>query len=171
MFGTITIQQVGNAVVGDEKSKPYTIIILFFALAYLYVSLDVTGFHLISFSDNSSGIFDWISIKALKTTSGSGTKVFFVVVCLSSCLTIVTSNDIVILTVTPIVCAIATLTKVKKKIQPANLQLNPLPFLVTEFFLANIWSMLLVIGNPTNIIVADAFDITFVQYKKPKKKT
>ena len=33
-----------------------------------------------------------------------------------------------------------------------------------EFFIANIWSTGLYIGNPTNIIVAEAYKISFFEY-------
>ena len=62
---------------------------------------------------------------------------------LSSVITVMTSNDIVILTLTPIIVYFASYTKA-----------DPVPFLFVQFFSSNIWSMFLIIGNPTNIIVA-----------------
>lgn len=38
--------------------------------------------------------------------------------------------------------------------------------LFSQFFAANIWSMLLFIGNPTNIVVALAFQLDFLGYSK-----
>lgn len=43
---------------------------------------------------------------------------------------------------------------------------DPIPFLTAEFTAANIWSMLLFVGNPTNIIVALAFQMSFADYSK-----
>jgi arsenical pump membrane protein len=39
-------------------------------------------------------------------------------------------------------------------------------FLIAEFFAANTWSMMLFIGNPTNILLATAFNIIFDNYLK-----
>ena len=65
----------------------------------------------------------------------------------------VSSNDIVILTLTPIV---AVFTKATGS--------DPTPFLFAQFFAANIWSVSLIIGNPTNVIVAEGFKIEFLDY-------
>jgi len=72
---------------------------------------------------------------------------------LSSMLTVFTSNDIVILTLTPIILYFCKYTKI-----------NPIPFLIGQFFAANIWSVALYVGNPTNIIVAQAYALSFVEY-------
>ena len=44
--------------------------------------------------------------------------------------------------------------------------LDPVPYLVAEYVAANICSTLLYIGNPTNIIVAQAYQMTFLGYMK-----
>ncbi len=45
-----------------------------------------------------------------------------------------------------------------------NARVDPVPYLFAEFFAANTWSMMLYIGNPTNIVIAVAYDITFTRY-------
>ena len=142
------IHDIWNALKGHEDSnlKPYSIMILFFSLAYMSLSLDVTG------------LFDFIACKAIGLSGGSGRRLFFIFFTLSSLITIVSSNDIVILTLTPIICAMAS---------SANLSLNSTyALLFSQFFAANVWSMLLFIGNPTNIVVAQAFDLDFVGYSR-----
>jgi arsenical pump membrane protein len=64
-----------------------------------------------------------------------------------------TANDIVILTLTPFMIYFAKHTGI-----------SPIPFLVSQFVAANTWSMLLVIGNPTNIYLASMFNISFLDY-------
>jgi len=78
---------------------------------------------------------------------------FFYFFFLSSLITLFTSNDIVILTLTPIIFYFGKHAKVKM-----------MPYLIAEFFAANIWSMFLYIGNPTNIIVAMASGLNFYEY-------
>ncbi|TPX69097.1 hypothetical protein SpCBS45565_g02729 [Spizellomyces sp. 'palustris'] len=68
-------------------------------------------------------------------------------------MTIVTSNDVVVLTITPIVCYLTQETKT-----------DPKAYLVSTFIVCNVASLALYIGNPTNIIVAQAFRINFIQY-------
>ena len=67
--------------------------------------------------------------------------------------TIFTSNDIVILTFTPFIIHLAKEGKFK-----------PLPYLVMEFVAGNTFSMLLQIGNPTNIYLSTVFGVDFVRY-------
>jgi len=103
---------------------------------------------------NCLGVFEFISIWVIGKAQ-SRIKLFFAVAGLAGTLTLFTSNDIVILTLTPILCSVANLTHI-----------NPIPFLICQFFMANIWSIALLIGNPTNIIVAQAENFGFVDYSK-----
>jgi hypothetical protein len=44
------------------------------------------------------------------------------------------------------------------------MKLDPVPFLISEFTAANCWSLTLYIGNPTKIIVAQAYRLRFFEY-------
>jgi len=134
---------IANGVVGTETIKPYAILILFMSLAYICVSLDSTGF------------FAYLSLLAMRAAKGNGRRLFMYFFLLSSFLTLFTSNDIVILTLTPIIYYFSK-----------NAKVDPVPFLIAEFFAANIWSVALYIGNPTNIIVAQAYNLSFAEYSK-----
>ncbi|HEY0087995.1 MAG TPA: SLC13 family permease [Candidatus Lokiarchaeia archaeon] len=138
---SIGLGTIIKGVFGSEKIQPYTIIILFMSMAYICISLDLTGF------------FEYLALKVAKSAGNSGAKLFFYFYFFSGFLTIFTSNDIVILTITPIIIYFAKHTKI-----------NPVPFLIAEFFAANVWSIMIYVGNPTNIIVAEAYDLTFVGY-------
>ncbi len=99
------------------------------------------------------GFFSYIATKATKHLGGSQIKLFIGLYILISFLTVFTSNDIIILTFTPFICYFAK-----------NSKINPIPYLVSEFVAANTWSMALIIGNPTNIYLASAFNIDFIEY-------
>ncbi len=113
---------------------------LLYGLAYGCISIDV------------SGVLAWL---AAKLAAGARTplRLFFVVFGISSVFTVLTSNDVVILTLTPIVCDVC-----------ASLRRAPEPFLISMFFAANIWSALLIIGNPTNVIVGTSYQLGFATY-------
>ncbi|OLS14679.1 MAG: arsenite efflux membrane protein ArsB [Promethearchaeota archaeon CR_4] len=132
-----------TGLVGTSQIHPYEILILFFSLAYICISIDQTGF------------FRYLALLAAKKSGSSGKKLFFYFFALSSILTTFTSNDIVILTITPIILYFTKYTKI-----------NPVPYLFGEFFAANIWSIALYVGNPTNIIVAQAYNLTFLGYSQ-----
>ena len=76
---------------GVETLRPYSIVLLFFSLSIISVSLDVTG------------LLAATALRFAQLSKDSGRRLFFVVFLLSSALTIVTSNDIVIMTLTPII--------------------------------------------------------------------
>ena len=140
---TFSIDLIGifKGIIGTTEIQPFAIVILFMSIAYICLSLDLTGF------------FEYLALKAVKASGTSTKKLFYYFFFLSSLLTIFTSNDIVILTITPIIVYFSKHTKI-----------NPVPFLITQFFAANIWSITLFIGNPTNIIVGEAFNLQFIEY-------
>ncbi len=87
--------------------------------------------------------------------AADGRRLFLSLYLTVSLLTIFTSNDIIILTFTPFIYYFAK-----------SAGIDPKPYLIAEFFAANTWSMMLYIGNPTNILLAAAFGLKFVEYTK-----
>ncbi|KAI0223725.1 hypothetical protein L0F63_002752 [Massospora cicadina] len=67
----------------------------------------------------------------------------------------IASNDVVILTLSPLICYLSL-----------TLSIDPWPFLIAEFVAANTASMALYIGNPTNVVISMAYDISFLRYSK-----
>lgn len=141
IFGLISPIDVWSSIIGTQEYRPIGILILFLSLAFMAFALDTTGF------------FEYWALKALKAANGSGIKLFFFFYVVVSGLTVITSNDVVILVMTPFIYY-----SVK------NAKLNLVPFLIAEFFAANTWSMMLLTGNPTNIIVAESFRLEFIEY-------
>ena len=99
------------------------------------------------------GFFRYLANLALRKTGKNQLGLFIVLYAVVSVLTVFTSNDIVVLTFTPFICFFA---------KRANI--NPLPYLFAEFIASNTWSMVLIIGNPTNIYLASAAGIDFMSY-------
>lgn len=146
IFLLLISKQIGvstliQGIKGTETIKPWEIIIIFFATAYVSISTDITG------------IFDYFAYKMVRSAKGNGLKLFFFFYLFSCFLTAFTSNDIVILTLTPIILYLGK-----------HCSVNVIPLLFAEFFGANTLSMLLYIGNPTNIIVANSLGFSFGEY-------
>ncbi|MEG2274319.1 MAG: ArsB/NhaD family transporter, partial [Clostridia bacterium] len=139
----ITFKEVGAGLTSKSEINPLKILTLFLSMTALSIFLDEVGF------------FSYIASLALKKSQGSQTKLFVTLYAMVSFLTIFTSNDIIILTFTPFICYFAK-----------NAKINPTPFLVAEFVGANTWSMMFIIGNPTNIYLATASGINFLEYFK-----
>ncbi|KAI9319660.1 hypothetical protein BX666DRAFT_1853488 [Dichotomocladium elegans] len=139
---TITWQTVGDGFIGSKLGvQPYSIMLLFYSLAYICISLDATG--LIQFCAF------WVSRKA----GQRGHLAFTLFYLLTSLISGLASNDVVILTGTAF---LSYFTRVS--------DIHPTAFLMSEFTSANIASMALFIGNPTNVVVSEAFNISFVTY-------
>jgi arsenical pump membrane protein len=141
--GVLSPFELWEAIKGGAVLKPYTIIILILSMSYVCLSLDHTGF------------FDYSSLKVLEKAKSSGRGLFFLIILWTFLLTLFTDNDIVILTMTFLICCFAY-----------RASLNPKPFLFAQFFMVNTAGMVLYIGNPTNIVLSDAFNINFVKYAR-----
>ncbi|MBN1858278.1 hypothetical protein JW848_03630 [Candidatus Bipolaricaulota bacterium] len=140
-FGFLSYQDVVRSISGDGLLQPGGVLALFLAMVFMSIFLDITGF------------FEMCARYALRNARADGRRLFLTIYATVSLLTIFTSNDIVILTFTPFVYYFARAAR-----------LNPTPYLVAEFFAANTWSMMLYVGNPTNILLAGARGLSFAEY-------
>ena len=82
-----------------------------------------------------TGLFAWLALKMTYASKGRGHALFFWYFALASLMTAFASNDVCIMTLTPIICYFSRATGV-----------DPLPYLVAEFVASNLWGMLLIIG-------------------------
>jgi arsenical pump membrane protein len=143
LFGGISLKEVFAGLTNNSSINPLKILVLFVSMTFLSVFLDEMGF------------FKYLATVATKKAKSNQLSLFLVLYFLVAVLTVFTSNDIVILTFTPFICYFAKNTKI-----------NPIPYLVAEFAAANTWSMMLIIGNPTNIYLATSAGIDFISYLK-----
>lgn len=141
MFGQLEFSEVVRAFTENTSVNPLKILILFLSMTIFSLVLEQTGF------------FEYISVKALEKSGNNQFATFTLFYVVISVLTVFTSNDIIILTFTPFICHFCKSAKV-----------SPTPYLIMEFIAANTWSLLLIIGNPTNIYICGAFGIDFVKY-------
>ncbi len=139
--GQVDILGLVGELTSDSSVNPLKILILFISMTLLSVFLDEMGF------------FRYVAAKALSIADKSQLKLFTILYLTVSVLTVFTSNDIIVLTFTPFICYFAK-----------NANISPIPYLVGEFVAANTMSMMLIIGNPTNIYIASAYNIGFVDY-------
>ena len=143
LFDGLSFSDALSGITADSSVNPLKILALFLSMTLISVYL------------GDSGFFHLVAEKVFSAKSGkqSKLKLFIILYAVVSALTVFTSNDIVILTFTPIICIFC-----KKAGYP------PLPYLVGEFVAANTWSMALIVGNPTNVYLAQSANISFTQY-------
>lgn len=140
----ISFNDVGDALFSKSNAmNPIKILALFFSMTFISIFLEEAGF------------FRFLASWAAKRAKSNQLVLFVILYFLTAALTVVTSNDIVILTFTPFICYFAKHAKI-----------NPIPYLIAEFAAANTWSMMLIIGNPTNMYLGSNAGIGFTEYFK-----
>lgn len=141
IFKKLSINEWWNNLIKKDGINPFQILILFLSMSAISIFLDEVGFF--------AHLANW----ALKHVKKSQISLFILLYIFISLLTMFTSNDIIILTLTPFILFFCK-----------NAQIDPIPYLVSEFVAANTWSMIFIIGNPTNIYLSSSFNIGFVEY-------
>ncbi|KAF7377802.1 CitMHS domain-containing protein [Mycena sanguinolenta] len=116
--------------------KPYNILLLFISLAYMAITLDVTGVL-------QAAAF-WVSNRG----GSNGWKLYLYFYVMLTVLSVFLGNDPVILSGTAF---LVYYTKVS--------ELNPTSWLISEFAAANTASMVLFVGNPTNVVICEGFEV------------
>ena len=139
----VPIKEVFSQLTSKDSINPIKIIILFFSMTILSIYLDEVG------------LFKFLANYCARKAKNNQFSLFVILYGLTALLTIFTSNDIVILTFTPFICFFCK-----------NSKINPIPYLVAEFVAANTWSLMLIIGNPTNIYLATSAGLSFFAYFK-----
>lgn len=143
IFGFVPFDTFASELFSGSGMNPVKILILFLSMTGISIFLD------------EMGLFSYLAFKVVQKNKSSQVKVYFALCALIALLTMFTSNDIVILTFTPFIIFFCRRTKC-----------NPIPYLVSEFIIANTWSMMFIIGNPTNIYLGSYFGVNFIDYFK-----
>ena len=135
---------------GDGINPHYFINFIDFNVIFLLVSMMV----IVSITTRS-GVFNWIANELLKFTKGHPVKVL----CALGLFTAITSafldNVTTVILIMPITFAIAK-----------KLDIDPIPFLLTEIFSSNIGGTATLIGDPPNIIIGSAGGLSFIDFIK-----
>ncbi len=141
-FGVRISQIISPLNVWETIAEKYDIVLLIISFAYLSISLDLSGF------------FEFCSFRIVLYAGGNGLWLMILLYLLCSLYTFFTSNDIVIISMTPIILYIGKHARIR----------NLVPLLISQFVAANTLSMGLYIGSPANIVLGDATGMTFVDF-------
>ncbi|KAI1636810.1 hypothetical protein F4809DRAFT_607259 [Biscogniauxia mediterranea] len=136
-------REVHDGIVGANNIAPLDIMIFFLALAYIAISID------------ASGLIRYLAFKVLQKGGKVGHLLFFYLYAFFFCLGSFIGNDPIILSGTAF---LAYMTRVSSNI------VHPRAWIHTQFAVANIASAILVSSNPTNLVLAGAFRVKFIDY-------
>lgn len=141
--GTVYFRDLITSLTAETGMNPLKLVTLFISMTIISIFLDEVGF------------FRWLALYLLNKIKGNQTSLFFLIYLMVSILTVFTSNDVIILTFTPLISYFTKAAKIK-----------PLPYLIGILTAANTWSITLIIGNPTNIYLAVNQGVDFLSYLK-----
>ncbi|GJC80434.1 arsenical pump membrane protein [Colletotrichum liriopes] len=136
-------KEVHDGTLGENGIFPIDIMVFFITLAYIAISID------------ASGLIRYLALKVLQWGGEVGHRLFFYLYAFFFCLGSFIGNDPIILSGTAF---LAYMTRVSTNIK------HPKAWIFTQFAIANISSAILVSSNPTNLVLAGAFRIKFIEY-------
>lgn len=102
-----------------------------------------------------SGLFEYVAIKAAKMVHGDPWKIMIAFILLTAILSGILDNVTTVLLVGPMTIAIAKM-----------LEINPVPFLMTQILASNAGGTATLIGDPPNIMIGSAANLSFVDFLK-----
>lgn len=100
-----------------------------------------------------SGLFEYVAIKAAKMVHGDPWKIMIAFIIITAILSGILDNVTTVLLVGPMTIAIAKM-----------LEINPVPFLMTQIFASNAGGTATLIGDPPNIMIGSAAKLSFLDF-------
>lgn len=101
----------------------------------------------------TTGMFEYISIKAAKAANGDPWKILIAFVLITAILSAFLDNVTTVLLVGPMSIAIARM-----------LEINPVPFLMMQILASNVGGTATMIGDPPNIMIGSASGLSFMDF-------
>ena len=100
-----------------------------------------------------SGMFSWVANEMLKKTKGHPKTILCCLAIFTAIASAFLDNVTTVILIMPITFAIAK-----------ELEINPVPFLITEILASNIGGTATLIGDPPNIIIGSAANFSFMDF-------
>lgn len=148
---TIILGLVSQTKAVDGVINPhYFINFVDFNVIFLLVSMMI----IVSITTRS-GVFNWLANELLKFTKGHPIKILFALGLFTAVVSAFLDNVTTVILIMPITFAISK-----------KLDIDPIPYLLTEIFASNIGGTATLIGDPPNIIIGSAGGLSFMDFIK-----
>ena len=150
----VTISLIGASIVillglvNATTGSHYFINYVDFGVIFLLVSMMI----IVSIT-TKSGVFNWIANELLKMTKGHPIKILFTLGIFTAVTSAFLDNVTTVILIMPMTFIIAE-----------KLNINPIPYLITEIFSSNIGGTATLIGDPPNIIIGTQANLSFTDF-------
>lgn len=101
----------------------------------------------------TSGLFEYIAIKSAKISKGNPWLIMVMFFVITACLSSFLDNVTTVLLVGPMTIAVTEL-----------LNVNPVPYLITQILASNIGGTATLIGDPPNIMIGSSANLSFMDF-------
>ncbi len=101
----------------------------------------------------NSGLFEFLAVKSAKIAKGNPWRIMIAFMIITAVLSAFLDNVTTVLLIGPMTFSICQ-----------KLELNPVPFLMTQIISSNVGGTATLIGDPPNIMLGSAADISFLQF-------
>lgn len=102
-----------------------------------------------------TGVFQYIAIKTAKVAKGNPIAILLLLFTITACVSALLDNVTTVLVVIPVALLVST-----------ELQISPIPFIVTQAIASNIGGTATLIGDPPNIMIGSAAHLNFTDFLK-----
>ncbi len=148
---TLFLGLLGHDAKVDGAFNPgYFINFIDFNVVFLLVSMMI----IVSIA-TKSGMFNWIANEMLKMTKGKPILIMFALGIFTAVVSAFLDNVTTVILIMPVTFVIAK-----------ELDINPVPILITEIISSNIGGTATLIGDPPNIIIGSAAGLSFMAFLK-----
>ena len=137
-----------DKLVNGEFNLGYFINFIDFNVIFLLVSIMI----IVSIATRS-GMFNWIANEMLKQTKGNPKYILISLAFFTAIVSAFLDNVTTVILIMPVTFVIAK-----------ELDINPIPFLITEILASNIGGTATLIGDPPNIIIGSAAGLSFMDF-------
>ena len=142
ILGGVTMILLG--VVNQEEAFEAIDFNVIFLLVGMMVVAGVLG---------QTGAFQWLAIRSIKLTRGNGSSVLVLLAFITALGSALLDNVTTVVLMAPLSLFVAS-----------TMELNPVPFLVSQIMASNLGGTATLIGDPPNILIGSAADLDFVDF-------
>ncbi len=111
------------------------------------------GMMIIANITGKTGVFQWLAIRSAKLAQGNPVTVLVILCVITAVVSAFLDNVTAVVLMAPLTLFVAS-----------TMELNPVPFLISQIMASNIGGTATLIGDPPNILIGSAADLDFISF-------